>query len=427
MVGRHRMADRHDERSVGPALSGSVPLHSAGHSRGTDQAGGRLYNERLILSLIRRHGILSKVETAHLTGLSVQTAAGIMNRLEQDGLIRRQAPQRGRIGQPAVPFALDPEGAFSFGLKIGRRSCDLLLVDFVGRIRDRRHATYAYPVPGEVLRFVAEGQAGILESLSLSQRTRIAGLGIAIPFELWNWETEVGAPHEIMDRWRSFDIKREIAELCGGRIELCNDATAACAAELVFGEGSHYNDFLYLFIGTFIGGGVVLNGSLYPGRTGNAGAIGSMPVACIDLARGLVAEQLIRSASIFALENALLAAGKDPSSIWRSSDAWADVGNEEVADWIEAVATNIAGAIVAAASVIDFEAVIVDGALPAVIRARIVERTREQVLRHDWRGLSPIFLHEGSIGADARAVGGAALPLLANFARDREVLFKEPR
>src|SRR6202049_417840 len=87
MVGRHRMADRHDERSVGPALSGSVPLHSAGHSRGTDQAGGRLYNERLILSLIRRHGILSKVETAHLTGLSVQTAGGMMKRVEQDWLL----------------------------------------------------------------------------------------------------------------------------------------------------------------------------------------------------------------------------------------------------------------------------------------------------------------------------------------------------
>jgi len=32
---------------------------------------------------------------------------------------------------------------------------------------------------------------------------------------------------------------------------------------------------------------------------------------------------------------------------------------------------------------------------------------------------------EGGIGADARAIGGAALPLIKNFARDREVLLKD--
>ena len=37
----------------------------------------------------------------------------------------------------------------------------------------------------------------------------------------------------------------------------------------------------------------------------------------------------------------------------------------------------------------------------------------------------PVEIVEGSVGSGARAIGGACLPLLANFARDREVLFKE--
>src|ERR1700689_4713197 len=89
---------------------------------GADQAGVRVYNERLILSLVRRYRQLSKIEVARLTGLSVQSATAIMNRLQLDGLLRREAPQRGRVGQPTVPLSLDPEGAFSIGLKIGRRS-----------------------------------------------------------------------------------------------------------------------------------------------------------------------------------------------------------------------------------------------------------------------------------------------------------------
>ena len=44
---------------------------------------------------------------------------------------------RGRIGQPSVPLALNPDGAFSIGIKIGRRSADWLLVDFTGTVRQR--------------------------------------------------------------------------------------------------------------------------------------------------------------------------------------------------------------------------------------------------------------------------------------------------
>src|SRR6187549_3515737 len=96
-----------------------------GSDRGTNQIGVRLYNERLVLSLIRLHGELPKADIARLTGLSPQTISIIMNQLTDDGLLRKGRPTRGKIGQPSVPYSLDPEGALSFGLKIGRRSVDL--------------------------------------------------------------------------------------------------------------------------------------------------------------------------------------------------------------------------------------------------------------------------------------------------------------
>ena len=49
-------------------------------SRGTNQTGVRLYNERLVLSLIRRHGDLPKADIARMTGLSPQTISIIINR-----------------------------------------------------------------------------------------------------------------------------------------------------------------------------------------------------------------------------------------------------------------------------------------------------------------------------------------------------------
>ena len=118
------------------------PPGAAAIASGADQAGVRVYNERLILSLVRRYRQLSKIEVARLTGLSVQSASAIMNRLQLDGLLRREAPQRGRVGQPTVPLSLDPQGAFSLGLKIGRRSCELVLVDFEGRVRRARPGNF---------------------------------------------------------------------------------------------------------------------------------------------------------------------------------------------------------------------------------------------------------------------------------------------
>lgn len=393
--------------------------------RGTDQVGLRLYNERLVLSLIRRHGALPRAEIARLTGLSAQTITVIMRELERDGLVVSRGRVRGRIGQPSVPFALNPDGAYSIGLKIGRRSYDLVLVDLVGNVRHAIHAATAYPVPDELIAFVERGLRELVDALSPAEAQRIAGLGIAAPFELWNWEGEIGAPREILDQWRTLDLRARIASLCAWPVFFCNDATAACGAELMIGNPHHDTDFLYFFVGSFIGGGVVLGGGLYMGHTDNAGAIGSMPVPATGgpASRG-PAQQLIRSASLYLLAERLAAAGQDPSVVWRSPDAWGDLGRP-LDDWIDQAAPAIAYAIVAATAVIDFPAAIVDGAFPAAVRARLVQRIAAEVESFDRQGLSAVTVREGTVGSGARAIGGACLPLLANFARDREVLFKE--
>ena len=391
-------------------------------SRGTNQSGVRLYNERLVLSLVRRHGSLANAEIARLTGLSPQTISVIVRQLEADRLLVKNAPLRGKVGQPQVPFSLNPKGAYFFGLKVGRRSCDMVLLDFLGGVVGTVHETYLYPEPANVLEFVRRSADSLAESLPRRARARISGLGIAAPFELWNWEEQIGAPRDVLDQWRVFDIRREIARLCPWPVYFCNDATAACGAELVLGNPGNALDFLYVFIGSFVGGGVVLNGSLFPGRTGNAGMLSPIPVPAQKHNGSTL--PLIRSASIYVLENHLREAGRDPSILSRSPDDWGDVG-PELDTWIDAASKGIAAATVAAVSVIDFETVIVDGAVPETVRQRIVEGARAAINAFDLRGLSPVNLVEGTIGSGARAIGGACLPLLASFTRDRELLFKE--
>lgn len=395
------------------AEAGREPLERSG----SNPTRVRAWNERLVLDTIRRLGPLPKAELARLTGLSAQTVSVIVRQLERDGLLIRQPRLRGRVGQPSVPFALAPDGAFSLGFKIGRRSADLVLLDFIGGVRATRRCTYAFPRWPALCEFAVEGLQALAGELEPAARARIVGVGVAMPFEMWNWPEETGAPAAELAHWREVDVAAELAARLAWPTFLCNDASAACGAELVFGIGGRWRDSVYFHIGAFIGGGIVLGGSLYLGTRNNAGVLAPLPVAL----PGGGATQLLRRASLYLLERAWREAGLDPSRLWLSPEQW-DEALPLVDRWLDDAAEALAQAVAAACAVIDFEAAIVDGAMPRSMRHALVERTRRRFESLDRKGLSPVVIEEGRVGAFARAIGGATLPLLANFALDREVL-----
>lgn len=378
--------------------------------KGTNQTGMREHNERVVLSLVRHHGSLSKSDIARMTSLSAQTASVIMRQLEHDGLLSRGEPQRGKIGQPSIPMSLNPDGAYFLGLKIGRRSAELVLIDFLGRVRFMAQHSYDYPTPDSTVRFAQEAITAARSKLSKAQDARIAGLGIAIPFELWNWAENVRAPSSAMEAWRQRDIRADLQAQYNFPVYLQNDASSACGAELVFGKIGALRDFIYFYIGAFAGGGIVLNGRLHVGKTGNAGALGSMPVP--GAKRTPV--QLIDIASLAVLERQIKATGEDAGYLWTSPENWAG-RSPDYGRWLEDAAQALAYAIVSASAVIDFDAAIIDGWMPQAIRGRLVEATRNAVEAIDVEGLQVPAIREGTVGIHARAIGGASLPLSERF------------
>ncbi len=382
--------------------------------RGTNQSGMRDYNERLVLSLVRQYGALAKSDIARMTGLSAQTTSVIMRALERDGLLKRGEPIRGKIGQPSVPMSLDRDGAFFLGLKVGRRSTDLVIVDFMGQVRATHRRIYRYPTPGAVVAFVAEALPGLMQALTPEQRDRISGMGVAMPFQLWNWVQALGAPQTEMDAWRERDIQGELAAICGVPVYMQNDATAACGAELVFGLGEKPKDFLYFYFGTFIGGGLVLNGQLFLGRTGNAAGVGPIPVPGPD---GRM-RRLFDSASLSVLADMMEAAGESSDHIWERPDQW-HVSDAVLNAWMDLAAEGLASAILSAAALLELEAVMIDGWVPPTIREGITRRVSDALARMDLSGITAPQIREGSVGAQARSLGAAAIPLSQRYLIDQ--------
>jgi predicted NBD/HSP70 family sugar kinase len=393
--------------------------------RGSNQLGMRQFNERVVLQAIRLQGSLSKAQIARLTHLTAQTVQIIIARLEADDLVRKLEPQRGKVGQPSVPMALNPDGAFSIGIKIGRRSMDMLLVDFTGQARERLTLAYPFPDPDTLFPEIDARLERLRRSLKPALRERLHGIGIAAPLSLGGWQQVLGIAPELAHKWTGIDIRERVAALPGAAelpVEFVKDTAAACVAELVAGRGRSIGSFLYVFVDTFIGGGLVIDSHLRGGLHGNAGAVGSFPMGMATRG-GAPPAQLLSLASLFNLEARYREQGLDTTAALDERALLAP-WRDHTLHWLDEAAQGVALAINTAACLLDLEGVIIDGSFAPSLLDATIEAVREALDRFDWEGVARPAVLAGTIGSDARAIGGALLPLYANFAPDRDLFLK---
>jgi glucokinase len=79
--------------------------------------------------------------------------------------------------------------------------------------------------------------------------------------------------------WKSVPVVKKVKNALGGQVYLMNDANAGALAEWWFGAGQRCQHMVFLTVGTGFGSGLILNGKLYEGVSGNAGEIGHIRLA----------------------------------------------------------------------------------------------------------------------------------------------------
>ncbi|WP_454908937.1 ROK family transcriptional regulator [Variovorax gossypii] len=388
--------------------------------RGSNQVGMRQFNERTVLQALRVHTSLPKADLARLTGLSAQTIGLITARLEEDGLIVKQNRVRGRIGQPSVPLALNPDGAFSIGIKVGRRGAEWLLIDFTTQVRERHLVHYDFPDVDELLPAIAQHIHRLRDGLG-PLAVRNVGVGLAAPFQLGGWHRTLGLSKAQADLWNQMDLAAEVRARTDVPVSFARDTVAACVAELVGGRGHDLKSFLYIFVDTFVGGGLVINSHLHTGAHGNAGALASLPMQ--PPGGGGLPSQLVAQASLWELEQRLAGDGLDAMAAYDDRALQAPFAAATQA-WLDDASQALAHAIVNGAAMLDLADVVMDGSMSRPLLQALLERTRAALDRCNWEGLWRPRLHGGRAGAQACALGGAMLPLHANFAPDHDVFLK---
>jgi glucokinase len=74
---------------------------------------------------------------------------------------------------------------------------------------------------------------------------------------------------EFLPGWEGLNLVEELQQAFGVRAAIENDADAAALGESAWGAGIGAERFIYITVGTGIGGGIVLNGHLYRGADGS--------------------------------------------------------------------------------------------------------------------------------------------------------------
>ncbi len=397
--------------------------------RGSNSVQLRHYNERVVLNALRRFGQASKAEIARFAHLTPPAVATIVEALEQGGFVKGGGRRFGGKGQPASMYELSPNGAYSIGLHIGRRALDAVLIDFRGQMQAYETHDHDHPDP-VVVRRIANAILQRFRGSLGQEASRLVGIGVSAPYFIGGWDRELGFPPQIGAAWRRIDIASDFLDSGGLPVQVENDASAAAVAELVQGVGTRYEDFLHISLTTFIGAGLVLDGTLQTGPHGNTAAFGPFPVAPSSLASVPKPpgpfDILLHRASIYTLVNHLRFGGVKITRV-RDLDPLPPQAAELVSEWQDDCAAALAQAIIGVIAVVDVEAVVIDGLLPRSLLLDTVARVRAQFSSLVPGGLIVPEILPGSLGQKASAIGASLLPIYSLFGPDKGVLMKKGR
>ncbi|MGC8562863.1 MAG: ROK family protein [Thermoplasmata archaeon] len=97
-------------------------------------------------------------------------------------------------------------------------------------------------------------------------------IGVIFPAPLSKEGVSLFAPN--LMGWGVVNLKAKLEEAFQHKVFVDNDATAQAISVKLFDRGKKYRNFIYLVVGTGIGGGIFINNEVYRGGNGYAGELG---------------------------------------------------------------------------------------------------------------------------------------------------------
>ncbi|WP_432119934.1 ROK family transcriptional regulator [Streptomyces sp. bgisy032] len=246
----------------------------------------RSHNTALVLDLLRTAGSdgISRLELAERTGLTPQAVSKITTRLRDDGLAAEAGRRASTGGKPRTVLRLVPEAGHAVGVHLDRDELRVVLADLRGAVVGERRTPVdlgagADAVLGAVTAEVGRVLPGTGPGLGASPEPgtgpgvgagALLGVGVALPGPL---DHARGVLHRVtgFPEWDGFPLRAALAGRLGVPVTVDKDTNAAA---LGLAAGGEAGSFAYLHLGTGLGAGLVIGGSVHRGARTGAGEFG---------------------------------------------------------------------------------------------------------------------------------------------------------
>ncbi|MGG7579198.1 ROK family transcriptional regulator [Rhizobium sp. Nf11,1] len=392
---------------------------------GTNLEQAKSHNRRVVIEAVRTHGSLSRAAIARMTALTPQTVSNIVEELQRSQLLVAAAAQKLARGQPIIPYSINPHGAYSIGLELGRRRASGVLTDLSGAVCARIEHQVEHPDPQRAMPALQTIVEDLQEAFAFD-RNRLLGIGIALPGRYADGGTTSLSPHSLPG-WQDFPVGHALEQRVGVPVLVENDATAAAIGERLHGVARGLGSFVYLFLagGGGIGAGMFLDGHLYKGSRNNAGEIGHIIVEphgrlCSCGKRGCL-DRYISPSVAYEFMGIANAGELSPDNL----DALIAEGGEGVDAWLDQAIEPLRQTLDFLELAFDPQTIVLGGSVSTSLMRRLAERLEplHDPIDPDRKRTIPRVMI-GMTGKDTAILGAAALPIFSETNPRFDVLQK---
>jgi glucokinase len=157
---------------------------------------------------------------------------------------------------------------YAIGVDLGGTFIKAGIVDSNGRLyKQIKVDSCANESPKKVISQIEK----VINGLKNNFNKKISGIGIGSPGVVQNGVVKYPPNFK---NWKIIDLKKEIKNKFKTEVDVDNDANCAGLAELKFGYGKKIKNFIFLTLGTGIGGAIIIDDKIYKGEKNGAGEFG---------------------------------------------------------------------------------------------------------------------------------------------------------
>lgn len=229
-------------------------------------------NRSLLIHLLRREGICSRVHLANLTNLKQATVTNIMNDFIRWHLVKEVGFLSGNKGRRSIGIEVNTDTYRVIGVRLARKYFSVGIFDLTGKV----HCQVKRTITREVVPEKIFGQMmQEIENMIVKEREKkVLAIGVSLPGPFIKKEGRIALMTEVSG-WNDIQIEKQLEERFHLPIVLEQDANAAVLAQLWHNEEVDQDDMVvYVAAGQGIGAGILVNGEILRGTMGIAGEIG---------------------------------------------------------------------------------------------------------------------------------------------------------